>query len=228
MDPLATHLRRRAFYSSPKGLAADPESNLANCPASSINGRTVVATGNHPFWVIEGEQLGDRPIVTDLNPDERCLTMSGRWVQARHLKAGDQLLSRFASAARIQMLEVGRSICRVYNMQVEHLQAYAVGESAVLVHNKPAPNNEELPEPELPEGVGEAFADPADAIGDLQGQATHVGSGKTNPAQPSGQFWIDRGYTETHYFVDSNGDKWTLFFNRDTGLYSGGHLSSGQ
>ena len=139
-------------------------------------------------------------------------------MQARRLKAGDQLLSRFASAARIQMLEVGRSICRVYNMQVEHLQAYAVGESAVLVHNKPAPNNEELPEPELPEGVGEAFADPADAIGDLQGQATHVGSGKTNPAQPSGQFWIDRGYTETHYFVDSNGDKWTLFFNRDTGL----------
>ena len=73
------------------------------------------------------------------------------------------------------------------------------------------------------DGIGETFKDPADAIGDLQGEATPVETGPTKS-----QFWIDRGFTETRYYVDSNGVKHTVFYNPTTGEYSGAHTSSGQ
>jgi len=81
-----------------------------------------------------------------------------------------------------------------------------------------------IPEHYAPKtGPKEAFKSPAAAIGDLQETAKHVGSGKTNNPQ-----WIEWGYTETHYFRDSNGVKWTVFRNPKTGEYSGAHMSSGQ
>jgi len=71
-------------------------------------------------------------------------------------------------------------------------------------------------------GVVETFKNPADAIGDLHGDATRVGQGRTkNP------FWVNQGFTKTEYYVDSNGTRWTVFKNPTTGEYSGGHISSG-
>lgn len=72
-------------------------------------------------------------------------------------------------------------------------------------------------------GIAEKFDNPAAAIGDLNGEAELVGKGTT-----SNQYWVDREFTETEYYVDSNGDKWTVFKNPTTGEYSGAHLSSGQ
>jgi hypothetical protein len=69
----------------------------------------------------------------------------------------------------------------------------------------------------------ETFTNPADAIGDLYGHATWVGQGTTN-----NDYWIDHGFAETHYYLDSNGDQHTVFYNPRTGEFSGGHLSSGQ
>jgi RHS repeat-associated protein len=73
------------------------------------------------------------------------------------------------------------------------------------------------------ERIGEAFRKPADAIGDLHGEAKLVGNGVTKNG-----FWTNQGFTKTEYYVDSNGIKWTVFKNPKTGEYSGAHPSSGQ
>lgn len=76
---------------------------------------------------------------------------------------------------------------------------------------------------DAPKKIGETFKKPADAIGDRNGEAKLVGKGATN-----NEFWTSKGFTETEYYVDSNGTKWTVFKNPKTGEYSGAHRSSGQ
>ncbi len=103
-------------------------------------GDRIQATGNHPFWVVFGEGLVERPTVEDVYPDERGLTPNGRWVESRHLKVGDVLLSRHDRTVRVESLSSERKAVRVYNIEVEGLHTYAVGELGLLVHNKPMRN----------------------------------------------------------------------------------------
>ena len=67
-----------------------------------------------------------------------------------------------------------------------------------------------------PKGIGETFKKPADAIGDLNGEAKLVGEGTTK-----NDFWTQRGFTKTEYYTDSNGTKWAVFKNPKTGEYFG-------
>jgi len=71
--------------------------------------------------------------------------------------------------------------------------------------------------------IYETFKNPADAIGDLNGHARLVSRGPTK-----NEFWLRRGFFDTEYYLDSNGQKWTVFKNPWTGEYSGGHHSSPQ
>jgi hypothetical protein len=67
----------------------------------------------------------------------------------------------------------------------------------------------------------ERFKDPADAIGDALGEAKLADKEATgNPSI------IEQGFTETHYYLDSNGKQWTVFHNPTTGEYAGAHPSS--
>ena len=51
----------------------------------------IESTGNHPFWVVTGENLSDRPAAQHVGPEESLLTNRGRWVDARNLQVGDCL-----------------------------------------------------------------------------------------------------------------------------------------
>ena len=74
-----------------------------------------------------------------------------------------------------------------------------------------------------PNGIGETFKNPADAIGDLQGEATEVvGSRQAT----TNEFWAEKGFAEHRVYQDSNGDFHHLFYNPKTGQFSGGGLSS--
>lgn len=66
----------------------------------------------------------------------------------------------------------------------------------------------------------EAFRSAADAIGDLGGNATLIDSAPTKNL-----YWRLRGYTETHYFCDSSGFQYTVFYDPVLKLFSGAHLS---
>ncbi len=97
--------------------------------------RVVKTTGNHPFWVLEGAGLADRPNPADVGEHEHGLREGGRWVEARALQVGDILLSR-GGPVRVDALTVQHEAIPVFNVEVADLHNYAVGDLGILVHNK--------------------------------------------------------------------------------------------
>jgi len=112
---------------------------------------TISATGNHPFWVIQGEDLPTRPFPADIKENATDNIESGRWVEARDLRVGDRLRVLGDAIAVVSSLSSRWDSLPVYNLEVEDLHTYAVGLAQVLVHNKSpgkptaAPKNGETP-----------------------------------------------------------------------------------
>lgn len=77
---------------------------------------TITCTQEHPFWVI------DRG-----------------WVMAGALNPGDSLLDRNGDGVVVDGVtyESLQTPVRVYNLTVSSVHTYFVGQSGVLVHNKP-------------------------------------------------------------------------------------------
>ena len=77
---------------------------------------TIVCTGQHPFWV------------------------PGRgWTEAGELEPGDELRNVQGDGVPVLRVE-NETLCypiRVYNITVSPDQTYFIGESHILVHNKP-------------------------------------------------------------------------------------------
>jgi hypothetical protein len=103
--------------------------------AATVAGEVIESTGHHPWWVVRGENLKDRPQPEHVpfNPDG--YSGEGRWVDAIDLRAGDVLLLRSGEEAAITSLVVRHARLPVYNFHVEELHCYAVGHAQVLVHN---------------------------------------------------------------------------------------------
>jgi hypothetical protein len=96
----------------------------------------VTATAYHPFWVIEGQDLENRPALrhVDVNED-RGKSLPGRWVNSHDLREGDVLFLRDrgrVTVRRVMQHHERRPVC---NLTVEGLHTFAVGEMQVLVHN---------------------------------------------------------------------------------------------
>jgi hypothetical protein len=106
-----------------------------------VRGETIRATGGHPFWVVRGERLADRPAPVRIKPYEVGGRQQGRWVLARDLRAGDEVLLRHGEVVALESVVLDEVEERVYNFHVAELQNYAVGACGVLVHNTndPAP-----------------------------------------------------------------------------------------
>jgi RHS repeat-associated protein len=104
----------------------------------NVSGPVIQATGNHPFWVISGGNLANRPMVGDLSKDDQTLTPFGRWVEARSIAVGDQLLLLNGGTATVSSLSERQDHLLVYNLHVTGNHTYAVSQAGVLVHNKSA------------------------------------------------------------------------------------------
>jgi hypothetical protein len=105
----------------------------------AVGGERIEATGNHPFWVVAGDGLSQRPDPHDVPAAERNAlgeAASGRWVEARSLQPGDLLLLRSGATATVEELYSRQVEQKVYNLEVAGLHTYAVGGDGVLVHNK--------------------------------------------------------------------------------------------
>jgi hypothetical protein len=98
------------------------------------DGTELTGTDGHPFWVIEGENLGTRPI-GDHGSDERPGATPGRWVAMRALRVGDVVITLQGRVSRVAAVETRLEAVPVFNLSVEALHCYAVGESGILVHN---------------------------------------------------------------------------------------------
>jgi hypothetical protein len=101
----------------------------------SAGGAEVEATGNHPFWVVDGAGLEDRPVPRDVPPNEIAEANGGAWVEARSLRAGDVLLARSGETVVVQTVSVAVKRQSVYNLRVEGIHTYAVGRCQIIVHN---------------------------------------------------------------------------------------------
>ncbi len=95
----------------------------------------IEATLGHPFWVIEGESLAERPRPEHSPKAPATSCLAGRWVDAGDLQVGDVLLLKHSRRAAVTQLAVREANEKVYNIKVEELHCYAVGESPILVHN---------------------------------------------------------------------------------------------
>jgi hypothetical protein len=103
--------------------------------AVSVAGEEIESTGHHPWWVVRGEALGQRPQPEHVPGNPVGFHGEGRWVDAIDLRVGDVLLLRSGEQAPISRLSVRHARQLVYNFHVEELECYAVGNQEVLVHN---------------------------------------------------------------------------------------------
>jgi hypothetical protein len=99
---------------------------------------SVLATDQHPVWVVTGADLGARPAVAELPADEQGLTEDGRWVAAIHVRAGDTLLLADGSTAVVAAVATDYREQTVYTLTVANAHTFAVGDMGLLVHNGPA------------------------------------------------------------------------------------------
>jgi len=98
-----------------------------------VEGESIEATGSHPFWVIDGDDLDQRPAVGHC--EIRRSVVQGRWVEARNLRAGDTLASHAAGDVAITQVCTRHDEIRTFNLQIAKLQTYAVGSAGIWVHN---------------------------------------------------------------------------------------------
>jgi hypothetical protein len=102
----------------------------------SVAGERIESTRHHPFWVVDGKNLDERPRPDHVRRAETAdATVTGRWVDAGDLQVSDVVLLRSGSRAPIDAIDVQIVVAKVYNFQVEGLHNYAVGLVDVLVHN---------------------------------------------------------------------------------------------
>ena len=108
--------------------------------AVTVAGETIDSTSRHPYFVVRGENLEDRPRLEHLAEVPAGATTPGRWVDAMDLMVGDALLLRDGRIEPIQHLRTYPFFDTVYNFDVDDLHCYAIGRSSVLVHNSNGPD----------------------------------------------------------------------------------------
>jgi RHS repeat-associated protein len=96
---------------------------------------TIEATLLHPFWVVRGQDLEDRPRRLHIEEPPTNAATPGRWVDAGDLQVGDELLLRDGRIVPVEAVRTEPYDADVYNFEVDELHCYAVGWHGVLVHN---------------------------------------------------------------------------------------------
>jgi hypothetical protein len=104
--------------------------------------RRLLSTANQHSTRLQcrtGSNIGsrvERVTVLRSHPNESRITLGGRWTEARWLRLGDQFLTKTGHSATVVGLCIRIERIRVYNLNVDRLHSYAVGDGAgVLVHN---------------------------------------------------------------------------------------------
>ena len=99
-------------------------------------GSEVKSTYHHPYWVVSGEDLDQRPTPDQLGEQLQSVPgVEGRWVDAGDLRVGDVLLSRTGGQSTVESVEAEHTPTTVYHLYVEDVHNYAVGDQEWLVHN---------------------------------------------------------------------------------------------
>jgi RHS repeat-associated protein len=105
-----------------------------------VDGIEVTSTAHHPFWVVEGHDLENRPDLQHVDTDEdRGKSLLGRWVNSHDLRVGDVIVLRADSGqAKIRRIVQRSAQIQVCNLTIRDLHTFAVGGMQALVHNSSA------------------------------------------------------------------------------------------
>jgi hypothetical protein len=97
----------------------------------------IETTINHPFWVVQGNNLVDRPVPPSLSEgQDEEQALPGRWVNSQDLRPGDVLLSQDRRCLLIEAVdERWEESLPVSNLAVRDHHTFAVGSNCLLVHN---------------------------------------------------------------------------------------------
>ena len=103
-----------------------------------VAGGAVTAAGNHPFFVVSGEDLFSRPVPEELAHEPATTTaysLFGRWVEARDLRVGDRLLGPDGDSLPISVLASETKTLFVYNLNVVSPDTFLISSIGLVVHN---------------------------------------------------------------------------------------------
>ncbi|MBN2684670.1 MAG: hypothetical protein JXR40_05280 [Pontiellaceae bacterium] len=100
-----------------------------------IGEEEIAATANHPFWVVDGEELDVRAVPEDSGLDEGGAGPS-RWVCAGDLRVGDIVQLGNGSTQLVSKIRIEVQETTVYNIEVAGAHNYYVSGLGVLVHNR--------------------------------------------------------------------------------------------
>ncbi|MDO4557151.1 MAG: polymorphic toxin-type HINT domain-containing protein [Lachnospiraceae bacterium] len=189
---------------------------ISPCPEIRAGpGRVVLTTVNHlSRGVCELTYQDHNGQQETINPTgaHRFYSLDRQeWIHIQDSRQGERLQGLGTGVITVLCCKLLGTTERVYNMTVEEDHVYHVGQLNLLAHNTKC------------ELFEEEFDNPADAIGDLEGEARLVGKGRTHTPEI-----YAAGYKETRYYRDSNNVKHTVFYNHKTKMYGGGHVSTGQ
>lgn len=118
------------FISEYEGLIVEIDIHAADGTTD-----TITTTAEHPFLVASGEELRDRPAVSDWPSGATEAPVTGRWTEARYLRLGDTFVTRTGRSATVTGLTLRLERLRVYNLEVAGTHTYAVGQDGACVHN---------------------------------------------------------------------------------------------
>jgi hypothetical protein len=172
----------------------------------------IQATGNHAFYVLDGTDLASRPLPREIPADEGSIVGSGRWVEARDLRAGDVLKSKSAERMTVTAVSSRRVDTDVYSIVVDGYRNFAVHGSGILVHN--AGTKEAKAAPTGKGGSLARFTIVGDYLYTLCGSALQLFD-ITDPAKPAVWKKIQIGWDIETIFPYE--DK--LFIGGQTGMY---------
>ncbi len=99
------------------------------------DGETVESTFHHPYWVVEGQNLDERPQPDQVPTGAEVPGVQGRWVDAGDVREGDVLLSRSGLRTTVTEVRLTPVYKRVYHLYVDNLHNFTVGNGQWLVHN---------------------------------------------------------------------------------------------
>ena len=164
--------------------------------ALGVGGEVVRATADHPFWVAAGAGVDGRPTPAHVAVRADMSGACGRWVDAAAVEVGDGLISRRGGSPVVTGRDSrSTSGTRVYNLEVEDLHTYAVGELGLLVHNR----RSDVSEPELGSGPGTGAAPAAATRESLLGELATKGVKHT----PEKVVWIGRDASGKVVFLET-------------------------
>jgi len=103
-------------------LAHDYSGNLVTIIA---DGETIIATADHPFFVVSNLESDYRPYINVKN--------NTGWVSAKNLRAGDILLLKNNTKLKVNSVRLYNDDLRVYTLNVAGDHTFAIHEKGILV-----------------------------------------------------------------------------------------------